>query len=207
MRFQSLCLISILALGCGAVGKDKSSEEKAPVADGVLLTLGLTGTWVNACTSPEDGGSSQERFEIREDGMSRRLTYFEEAGCRSGDENVVYESVFDAATHIDPPDLAGYTTVRQQLRSYTATLLVAARVESFNTKARYGYSDWAQGQAKDISGRKFEEADKRSTPKIGALRYFTMALAEGKLRLAKYPDGKTASVSTDPEDEFSKLNN
>jgi hypothetical protein len=199
----TLALVSLQACGSNnrLLGKHSSGAAGDDNSPGTYDQLGLSGTYANACTSPKDGGSYQTRYVIAQNAATRTLTYYGTANCRSGDEQTVYTEVFANAQAVTPSDLDGYSTIRSTITTYTCVLNTAGEANLFSTKQVFGYTDWQQGQAKDITGRKYSDKD-TANPVLGDTRYYTLNRTGNTLSFAVYDSNNQAQKSTDPSEQY-----
>lgn len=199
MRKSVICglLLASLLAGCGKGGETVNAADESP-----YRALGWTGLWKNECVN-EDGRSHLTTITISDTGTERVFTRYLAANCRAGDERVVYVHRYQGAREIRPSDLEGWRTIRQEVVSITGDIKIQQLANEFNQHKHYGYDDWKVGEPKDLTGRKFDDADK-ANPAVGAARYFTMTMEGDVLRFADYVDHQ-AKPSADPEDRFRRV--
>jgi hypothetical protein len=169
---------------------------------GVFSNLGWDGSWHGTCvTEGEDFGQARLQFSGAQ--ATRTFGWYATADCRDGDEYVAYASSFKNARSLSPSDLEGFTTIKATVASHTATPMTTAQAEFWSEKKKFGYDDWESSVAKDISGRKFDEADAYGYSEVGSEIYRTLTEEDSKIVFAIYKDG-VALRSDDPYDVFER---
>lgn len=198
-------LFSVLVLsGCGSINQKKDEDTSS---SSKISVENLNGTWQNACESGKDY-SIQTTLTYQGDTLDRESVYFLNSTCQADQEFLRYSYKSDNIAVKDSVDLAGYTTYRMRYTYLAVGFSKDHRLlKEFSEKKRWGYSDWKIAEVKDLSGRVFDSECKDCSAKMMYdVRTQSVRIDEkGRLNFAIYKDGKTALVSDDLEDQYSKI--
>lgn len=201
MKYRIL-IVSLAIVGCGSNSKSKKGNESNNSEKPVFESFGLMGAWKRPCLDFEVSSKQKSRqFSATSD--IEIQTLYANKGCSAGDEAVVYKIEYANARAINPTDLEGYTKIRSETVTSTATVYISYIADEFNRSAVFGYTDWKPNVERDISGRKFKETSTAESSN-GSLVYMHFLKDGDYLSFATYKD-QTALKETDNSNRYIRV--
>jgi hypothetical protein len=194
-----IIIASAVIAGCGSNTKSKKGKESDNNEKPVFDSFGLMGAWKRSCLDFEFSSKQKSRqFSATSD--IEIQTMYANKGCSAGDEAIVYKITYANARAINPTDLEGYTKIRSETVTSTATVYISYIADEFNRSAVYDYSDWKPNVERDISGRKFKDTSMAESSN-GSLVYMHFLKEGDYLSFATYKD-QTALKETDNSNRY-----
>lgn len=198
MRFIGICLVGVaIVASCApensfnSSAQDSKGDDKTASQDSKASKQGTTaseydGTWQGQCeTVPDsDGGVT-----------SMQQSFTEKAGIGTTDQNFYVDQACSAMWLVFHftykfEHEAPFSPIPGAIKTTTTTTSIAASfptpksVELANNNRWFGYSDWAVGVAKNVSGRKFtQDSPDADTVRVGD-KLYTIEQVVGQRRYA-----------------------
>lgn len=137
------------------------------------------GTWVTAC-KPEQGQFSQSSVTASDNNLKQAgYSYFDAACTQKGIEVVINSTAQYGSSSLVVPGANEIDTI---ISTITLTAHDPRYIPYFNQTQLCGYSDWALGMTKDVTGK---TCGQTKLPASGSAYYDIWALQSGKLIAGK----------------------
>jgi hypothetical protein len=182
-------LLSLNLVGCGEKDSDNSTESnQPPIFSGPTFSLnGINETeWESACSIECDNKCSRKRH-VRLEENTFRLDIFVYSGteCLEKVKRITYSKYYIGAKKEPKEKLAGWTSVSAITDKVLATVHQENVAMSFNKNANFGFRNWIVGEAKDVSGLKYDKEAEAEDSK-GSVWERTFKIENDLLYFAKY---------------------
>ena len=157
MRAFAALALGIVATFASACGKDSSSSSNT-------ASLALDGTWASGCSK-----GVKVILTIASLRKDETIAIYADDSCTSqvaAAHSVTTLEIGDAVPNLENTYALNKTVVTDELKWIGSDSVAQA-----NKTPEYGYTDWADGVFKDISGKKETATSTYTEPAIGGVEY------------------------------------
>ncbi|MCX6119944.1 MAG: hypothetical protein NT027_20605 [Proteobacteria bacterium] len=191
----SVLVGSILAMfaltGCGEGESTEQGKDKPK--PNPTTGIGLVGnSYQSDCIADQNNTSQIEEIIFGETTFERNLLTYSGAKCEAALKSFQLIRKFSNSTSAESRDVLKWTELTYKVESIQASVHQQQTADLFKSNLVYGYSDWAMGAPKEVSGKKLTK-DSDAEPALGSYLSSTYKIEGNKLFLAQYRGGKPTS--------------
>jgi hypothetical protein len=187
----ALTTFSIYVSSCGKSNQmDLPGQPGGPTESGALAFTGaMDRSYKSECRMISNTLYEDEVITFYTNSFDRTFYQYDGASCNNGPLRLNVIKRFDNVLRYTNSSLEGWTDITYSVSKLTLTPLRDEDTKELNKKSAYGYSDWANGSAKDITGKAYSK-DFDPMPKRGETIQSTIRVQGKKLFMARYTNDR-----------------